>query len=139
MLLLDKTGTITFGNRMADAFEPVPGIHEITLAEAAYLASLADETPEGKSIVDLASRKFGLTPGRTRETASFVPFTAQTRMSGVDLAEGSSIRKGASDTIIAMLGGRVDPALEGIVRRIASTGGTPIVVARTARHWAWCT
>ncbi|MCA3599950.1 MAG: potassium-transporting ATPase subunit KdpB [Methylobacterium sp.] len=133
VLLLDKTGTITFGNRMADAFEPVPGVHEITLAEAAYLASLADETPEGKSIVELAARKFGFTPGRTRETATFIPFTAQTRMSGVDLAEGSSIRKGASDSILAMLGGRSNPELEAIVRRIASSGGTPLVVARDSK------
>jgi K+-transporting ATPase ATPase B chain len=133
VLLLDKTGTITFGNRMADAFEPVPGVAEITLAEAAFLASLADDTPEGKSIVELAQRKFAFQPGDTLKTARFVPFSAHTRMSGVDLAEGSSIRKGASDTIQRALSDKASPELEAIVRRIASTGGTPLVVMRDGR------
>lgn len=131
VLLLDKTGTITFGNRMADAFDPVPGVTEHELAEAAYLASLADETPEGRSIVELAARKFGLTPPKT--AATFVPFTAQTRMSGVDLDGGGSIRKGASDAILRALGVGAEPALEAIVRRIAMSGGTPLVVARDGR------
>jgi len=129
VLLLDKTGTITFGNRMADAFEPAPGIAEKALAEAAFLASLADDTPEGKSIVDLAARRFGL----DRETApdgGFVPFSAHTRMSGVDLAGGGSIRKGASDAMAALCGGPLSPAVDQIVKRIGSSGGTPLVVAR---------
>jgi K+-transporting ATPase ATPase B chain len=129
VLLLDKTGTITFGNRMADAFEPVPGVGERALAEAALLASLADDTPEGKSIVDLAARKFGLAQ-TDRDGMTFVAFTAQTRMSGVDLADGTSIRKGASDAIIRLAGAGADPALDAIVRKIAMSGGTPLVVAR---------
>ncbi|WP_296574131.1 potassium-transporting ATPase subunit KdpB [Phreatobacter sp.] len=129
VLLLDKTGTITFGNRMADAFEPVPGVGERALAEAALLASLADDTPEGKSIVDLAGRKFGLAQ-TDRDGMTFVPFTAQTRMSGVDLADGTSIRKGASDAIIRLAGAGADPALDAIIRKIAMSGGTPLVVAR---------
>ncbi|MBX9990812.1 potassium-transporting ATPase subunit KdpB [Phreatobacter oligotrophus] len=132
VLLLDKTGTITFGNRMADAFEPVPGVAERDLAEAACLASLADDTPEGKSIVDLAARKFGVT--RTDRTGmSFVPFTAQTRMSGVDLTDGTAIRKGASDAMLRLVGRPADAALDAIVRRIAMSGGTPLVVARGDR------
>ncbi|MBL8571698.1 MAG: potassium-transporting ATPase subunit KdpB [Phreatobacter sp.] len=132
VLLLDKTGTITFGNRMADAFEPVPGVGERELAEAAFLASLADDTPEGKSIVDLGARKFGLSQ-QARAGMTFVPFTAQTRMSGVDFADGSSIRKGASDTILRLVGGTMEPALDAIVRKIAMSGGTPLVVARDGR------
>ena len=132
VLLLDKTGTITFGNRMADAFEPVPGVTDRDLAEAALLASLADDTPEGKSIVDLAARKFGLAQA-DRSGMTFVPFTAQTRMSGVDLPGGASIRKGASDAILRLAGTAADPALDAIVRRIAMTGGTPLVVARDGR------
>jgi K+-transporting ATPase ATPase B chain len=132
VLLLDKTGTITFGNRMADAFEPVPGVTEHELAEAALLASLADDTPEGKSIVDLAVRRFALSRDE-RGGMTFVPFSAQTRMSGVDLPGGASIRKGASDAILRLTGGRVDPHLEAIVRRVAMTGGTPLVVVRDRR------
>jgi len=132
VLLLDKTGTITFGNRMADAFEPVPGVSERDLAEAAFLASLADDTPEGKSIVDLGVRKFGLSQ-QARVGMTFVPFTAQTRMSGVDFADGSSIRKGASDTMLRLVGGAMDMALDAIVRKIAMSGGTPLVVARDGR------
>ncbi len=132
VLLLDKTGTITFGNRMADAFEPVPGVAERDLAEAACLASLADDTPEGKSIVDLAARKFAIARS-DRSGMTFVPFTAQTRMSGVDLADGTAIRKGASDAMLRLVGRPADQALEGIVRRIAMSGGTPLVVARGDR------
>ena len=132
VLLLDKTGTITFGNRMADAFEPVPGVTEHELAEAALLASLADDTPEGKSIVDLAARRFAMSH-EDRGGMAFVPFTAQTRMSGVDLPGGASIRKGASDAILRLTGGSADPQLEAIVRKIAMTGGTPLVVARDGR------
>ncbi len=128
VLLLDKTGTITFGNRMADAFEAGPGLSERDLAEAAYLSSLADDTPEGKSIVDLAKRKFGI--DFKAEGASFVAFTAQTRMSGVDLADGTIIRKGASDTMRMHVGGVMDPSINVIVKRIASQGGTPLVVSR---------
>ncbi|OYU48202.1 MAG: K(+)-transporting ATPase subunit B [Rhizobiales bacterium PAR1] len=130
VLLLDKTGTITFGNRMADAFEPLPGIHEVMLAEAAFLASLADDTPEGKSIVSLAMKKFGFAEGETCTNATFIPFTAQTRISGVDLVEGSSIRKGASDAILRTLNNDPGAPLDAIVRRIASSGGTPLVVAK---------
>jgi K+-transporting ATPase ATPase B chain len=133
VLLLDKTGTITFGNRMADAFKPVPGVTERELAKAAWLASLTDETPEGKSIVDLAIRKFGLRDPENRESLVFMPFTAQTRMSGVDLPGGGSIRKGASDAIRRWVGGPDNTALEAIVRRIASAGGTPLVVAQDGR------
>ncbi len=133
VLLLDKTGTITFGNRMADAFEPARGVTERALAEAAWLASLADETPEGKSIVDLAVRKFGFDAAPDRATMTFVPFTAQTRMSGVDLAGGGSIRKGAGDAMRAATGGAIDPTLDAAIRRIASSGGTPLVVARESR------
>ncbi len=132
VLLLDKTGTITFGNRMADAFEPVSGVSEQQLAEAAYLASLSDDTPEGKSIVELAARRFQPRI-EAAKGASFVPFTAQTRMSGVDLADGTAIRKGASDAMLRYAGAALDPALDQIIRRIASSGGTPLVVAEDTR------
>jgi K+-transporting ATPase ATPase B chain len=132
VLLLDKTGTITLGNRQATAFVPVEGVSEEMLADAARLASLADETPEGRSIVILAEEKYGI---REREVekvgATFVPFTAQTRMSGVNLY-GRQIRKGAADAIerhIARLGGTVPAGLRGIVDGIAKKGATPLVVA----------
>jgi potassium-transporting ATPase ATP-binding subunit len=160
-LLLDKTGTITLGNRQATEFLPVTGVTERELADAAQLASLPDETPEGRSIVVLAKQKYGL---RAREMAPlhahFVPFTAQTRMSGVDVA-GSSIRKGAVDAILAHVGqalaisrplassrggaaaspapvamAAADPAareLTAIAERIAKSGGTPLAVARDGR------
>src|SRR5205085_2615644 len=106
VLLLDKTGTITLGNRQATAFRPADGVTENELADSAQLASLADETPEGRSIVVLAKEKYGI---RERDVhalkAQFVPFTAQTRMSGVDL-DGRQIRKGASDAIEAYVWGR---------------------------------
>jgi K+-transporting ATPase ATPase B chain len=131
-LLLDKTGTITLGNRQATAFIPLDGVNEQELAEAAQLSSLADETPEGRSIVVLAKEKYGL---RGRDLASheatFVPFTAQTRMSGVDL-DGREIRKGAADAIekyLAQFSSKTPADLTAIVERISREGGTPLVVA----------
>ena len=131
-LLLDKTGTITLGNRQATAFIPLVGVNETDLAEAAQLSSLADETPEGRSIVVLAKEKYGL---RGRELApheaTFVPFTAQTRMSGVDF-DHREIRKGAADAIQKYLGSdgaHLASELSGIVERISREGGTPLVVA----------
>ena len=138
VLLLDKTGTITLGNRQAVDLIPVNGVSAQELAEAAQLASLADETPEGRSIVVLAKEKYGLrgrTMGSSEEAPQgmhFVPFTAQTRMSGVDF-DGTSIRKGAPDTIMALVQskGRAVPSdLQTNVDVIARSGGTPLVVAR---------
>lgn len=134
VLLLDKTGTITLGNRLATAFVPAPQITLERLAEAAQLASLADETPEGRSIVVLAKEQFNL---RGRELASshatFVPFTAQSRMSGIDFQQGRlSIRKGAADTIrsyIQQKGGNFPETVRHSVDEIARAGGTPLVVA----------
>jgi potassium-transporting ATPase ATP-binding subunit len=133
VLLLDKTGTITLGNRQATNLYAAPGVSEADLADAAQLASIADETPEGRSIVVLVKQKYGL---RGRELAqqnpTFVPFTAQTRMSGVDL-DGLEIRKGAQDAIAKYAGergNRVAPELTKVVERIASNGGTPLLVAR---------
>lgn len=138
VLLLDKTGTITLGNRQAVEFIPVNGAAACELADAAQLASLADETPEGRSIVVLAKEKYGLR-GRTvgvqdeaPHGAHFMPFTAQTRMSGVDL-NGTSIRKGAPDTLVSYIqqaGKNIPPALNEAVEHIARSGGTPLVVAR---------
>ncbi|MGK6314029.1 potassium-transporting ATPase subunit KdpB [Neorhizobium sp. DT-125] len=149
-LLLDKTGTITLGNRQATAFRPVRGVGEQDLADAAQLASLADETPEGRSIVVLAKEKYAI---RARDMqslhATFVPFTAQTRMSGVDL-EGSSIRKGAVDAVLAYAGAGPVPVsgsaaiavrsdsetvreLQAIAEEIAKSGGTPLAVARDGK------
>src|SRR5438128_139439 len=131
-LLLDKTGTITLGNRQAAEFVPAPGITQAEMADAAQLSSLADETPEGRSIVILAKTQYGL---RGRELASreavFVPFTAQTRMSGVNL-DGREIRKGAVDAITKYLSryGTVLPReIQASVEKIARSGGTPLVVA----------
>jgi K+-transporting ATPase ATPase B chain len=129
-LLLDKTGTITLGNRQAAEFIPLPGVSAETLADAAQLSSLADETPEGRSIVVLAKERYGL---RERELsgATLVPFTAQTRMSGVDI-EGRSIRKGATDSVrrwVEEQGGTVPAELDPIVEQIAKSGGTPLAVA----------
>ena len=131
-LLLDKTGTITLGNRQATAFVPLPGVDESELAEAAQLSSLADETPEGRSIVVLAKEKYGLR-GREIEPheATFVPFTAHTRMSGVDF-DSRKIRKGAADAIQKYLGSNgnhLATDLRTIVERISRDGGTPLVVA----------
>jgi K+-transporting ATPase ATPase B chain len=133
VLLLDKTGTITLGNRQATNFIPADGIGEWDLADAAQLASLADETPEGRSIVVLAKNKFNLR-SRTLEStgAHFVPFTAKTRMSGVDMA-GGNIRKGAADSIEAFIeqnGGKMQLGVRTAVERIAKEGGTPLVVAK---------
>jgi potassium-transporting ATPase ATP-binding subunit len=131
-MLLDKTGTITLGNRMATEFIPTPGIAPDALADAAQLASLADETPEGRSIVVLAKERHGL---RGREVAqlqaAFVPFSAQTRMSGCDV-DGRVIRKGAAEAIarhVAGLGGSIPVALEQAVMAIAKAGGTPLMVS----------
>jgi K+-transporting ATPase ATPase B chain len=131
-LLLDKTGTITLGNREATEFIPLQGVTEQQLADAAQLSSLADETPEGRSIVVLAKEKYAI---RGRELADkgpvFVPFTAQTRMSGVNL-DGREIRKGAADAIVQYVtgnGGTASPELKSIVDKIARAGGTPLVVA----------
>lgn len=138
VLMLDKTGTITLGNRQASQFVPAPGVTEAQLADAAQLASLADETPEGRSIVVLAKTRYGL---REREIGSleaqFVPFTAQTRMSGVDLAGGSrQLRKGAQDAIrkhVEALGGSFPREVATAVDEIARRGSTPLVVADGAR------
>lgn len=129
-LLLDKTGTITLGNRQATAFVPLPGVAEIELAEAAQLSSLADETPEGRSIVVLAKEKYGLRQLASPE-ARFIPFTAQTRMSGVDW-DGREVRKGAADAIQKYLGSagvHLNGDLSAIVEKISREGGTPLVVA----------
>jgi K+-transporting ATPase ATPase B chain len=150
VLLLDKTGTITLGNRQAVEFVAVDGVAARDLAEAAQLASLADETPEGRSIVVLAKDQYGLR-GRSVGTgplaiggdgasvvphaAQFIPFTAQTRMSGVD-SDGTSIRKGAPDAMLALiltLGNQAPAGLQPAVDKIARTGGTPLVVARNGQ------
>ena len=135
-LLLDKTGTITLGNRQAARFIPAPGVTEQELADAAQLSSLADETPEGRSIVVLAKQKYSL---RGRELGShdtrFVPFTAQTRMSGVDL-NGFEIRKGAADAVanyLSQQGRQIPNEVKAIVEQIARSGGTPLVVAEKSR------
>ncbi|MEI7769446.1 MAG: potassium-transporting ATPase subunit KdpB [Chloroflexales bacterium] len=132
VLLLDKTGTITLGNRQAVAFIPADGVSEAQLADAAQLSSLADETPEGRSIVVLAKEKYGIRERNVRELgAEFVPFTAQTRMSGVNL-NGNLIRKGAADAIrrsVEEQGGALPPEVRAIVDSIARQGGTPLVVA----------
>jgi K+-transporting ATPase ATPase B chain len=138
VLLLDKTGTITLGNRQAVEFIPVNGVDAHELAEAAQLASLADETPEGRSIVVLAKETYGLrarTMGSSDEAPRgmhFISFTAQTRMSGVDF-DGISIRKGAPDTMLALVqsnGNRLPADLRPTIENIARMGGTPLVVAR---------
>jgi K+-transporting ATPase ATPase B chain len=134
VLLLDKTGTITLGNRQAAEFLPAPGVTKEAMAEAAQLSSLADETPEGRSIVVLAKEKYGL---RGRElhdlaNATFIAFTAQTRMSGVDVS-GTKYRKGAADQVKAFAGGNLPPAVQSDVEKISGMGGTPLVVASHER------
>src|SRR6201997_5817096 len=136
VLLLDKTGTITLGNREATAFHAAPGVTDADLASSAQLASFADETPEGRSIVVLAKDKYGL---RGRELAPhnpiFIPFSAQTRMSGVDM-DGHEIRKGAPEAIdkyVAEKGQVVPPEIKNIVREISNGGGTPLLVAENGR------
>ena len=133
ILMLDKTGTITLGNRKANAFIPVDGVSEQDLADAAQLSSLADETPEGRSVVILAKEKFNI---RGRELSdknmTFIPFTAKTRMSGVDY-DGNKIRKGAADTMekyVTESGGIYSEECDRIVKEIANKGGTPLVVAK---------
>jgi K+-transporting ATPase ATPase B chain len=129
-LLLDKTGTITFGNRMASDFLPVPGVTETELADAALLASLADETPEGRSIVALATGEFGR-PVPAAQMDAVVPFAAETRLSGVDHA-GRRLRKGAVDAVLKFAGlsdDKVVAEFRQAVDRIARTGGTPLAVA----------
>ena len=136
VLLLDKTGTITLGNREATAFHPAPGVTENELASAAQLASFADETPEGRSIVVLAKEKYGL---RGRELAphspTFIPFSAQTRMSGVNM-DHTEIRKGAPEAIsryVAEKGQLVPPEIQQVVENVARSGGTPLLVALNHR------
>jgi potassium-transporting ATPase ATP-binding subunit len=132
VLLLDKTGTITLGNRQASEFIPMPGVTEAELAEVAQLASLADETPEGRSIVVLA-KQYGIREhDMTGAETTFVPFTAQTRMSGVDY-RGQQLRKGAGDSVIAFVrgeGGEAPVELQAQLDRIGREGGTPLAVAR---------
>jgi K+-transporting ATPase ATPase B chain len=134
VLLLDKTGTITLGNRQATEFLPMPGVPEAELAEAAQLSSLADETPEGRSIVVLA-KQYGLRERHFDPTARFVPFSAETRMSGVDV-DGTRLRKGAGDAIIGFVngeGGQAPAELVATTDRIAREGGTPLAVARDSQ------
>lgn len=133
-LLLDKTGTITLGNRQAAEFLPVAGVTEAELADAAQLSSLADETPEGRSVVILAKEKYGLRERHQGELAhaEWVAFTAQTRMSGVDV-DGRKVRKGASGSVVAWVrerGGSVSPDAQALTDRISAAGGTPLLVAR---------
>jgi K+-transporting ATPase ATPase B chain len=135
VLLLDKTGTITIGNRLASEFIPMPGVPESELAEAAQLSSLADETPEGRSIVVLA-KQYGIREhDMSTLQAEFVPFTAQTRMSGVDY-DGQQLRKGAGDAIVAFVeqeGGSPPPELQVQLDRIGREGGTPLAVCRDSQ------
>jgi K+-transporting ATPase ATPase B chain len=142
VLLLDKTGTITMGNRMAVAFHPAPGVAQDHLASAAQLSSLADETPEGRSVVVLAKEKFNLRAREMHELhATFIPFTAQTRMSGVDLAEqggqsARSICKGAAQAVqdyVESLGGVFSSAVAQVVEEVSRRGATPLVVAEGAQ------
>ena len=138
-LLLDKTGTITIGNRQATEFLPVADVETAALADAAQLSSLADETPEGRSVVVLAKNQFGIrerTAGELhsvgQQRAVFVPFTAQTRMSGVDLADGRQVRKGATSAVQQWIrdnGGTPPEELGAMVDGISAAGGTPLVVA----------
>jgi potassium-transporting ATPase ATP-binding subunit len=135
-LLLDKTGTITFGSRQAAEFVPVHDVTEAELAAAALASSLADETPEGRSVVDLAQTRYGQQPPAI-QGAVLVPFTAQTRMSGMDFPDGRGIRKGAADSVrrmVADAGGQVPLELNPIVESISRDGATPLVVAECAPH-----
>jgi K+-transporting ATPase ATPase B chain len=131
-LLLDKTGTITLGNRQASAFVAVGGVTDMEVADAAQLASLADETPEGRSVVVLAKTGYGLRERDDLPGAVFVPFTAQTRMSGVDLPDGRRLRKGAAGAVLAWvrsLGGSVPGDVSEVVDGISASGGTPLLLA----------
>ncbi|MCW2933645.1 MAG: K+-transporting ATPase, subunit, partial [Actinomycetia bacterium] len=129
-LLLDKTGTITYGNRMAAEFIPMPGVEEAELAEAALLSSVSDDTPEGRSIVEFAEAHFPIVAPDTAH-ATLIPFSAQTRMSGIDI-DGEQVRKGAADSVrrwVTDRGGVIPGYLGPIVDRVATSGGTPLVVA----------
>ena len=138
-LLLDKTGTITLGNRQAAAFVPLTGVSPEALADAAQLSSLADETPEGRSIVVFAKQEYGLrarTPGEL-DKAHWVEFSATTRMSGVDLGDGHRLRKGAASSVAEWVrteGGHVPTELGDIVDGISAAGGTPLVVGQVRRR-----
>ncbi|WP_457074013.1 potassium-transporting ATPase subunit KdpB [Modestobacter sp. SYSU DS0290] len=137
-LLLDKTGTITLGNRQASEFVAVGGCSDDEVADAAQLASLADETPEGRSIVVLAKERYGLR-GRELDAAVFVPFTAQTRMSGVDLPDGRQLRKGAAGAVLAWVraqDGPVPPEVGDVVDSISAAGGTPLLLASASSDGA---
>jgi potassium-transporting ATPase ATP-binding subunit len=134
VLLLDKTGTITLGNRQASQFLPMPGVEEAELAEIAQMASLADETPEGRSIVVLA-KQYGIREHHFDPSSRFVPFSAETRMSGVDV-DGTRLRKGAGDAILQFVtseGGQAPPELARTADTIAREGGTPLAVARDSQ------
>lgn len=140
VLLLDKTGTITLGNRQAASFLPAPGVEEKELATSAQLASLADETPEGRSIVVLAKERFNLRPhDLSGQHVTFIPFTAQTRMSGVDIIEDKGtlqIRKGAAESVLRWvrgLGGLCPDSVQTDVKQVSKSGGTPLVVANATR------
>ncbi|GAA4739226.1 potassium-transporting ATPase subunit KdpB [Modestobacter marinus] len=138
-LLLDKTGTITLGNRQASEFVAVGGCSDEEVADAAQLASLADETPEGRSIVVLAKASYGLRGRDDLPGAEFVPFTAQTRMSGVDLPDGRQLRKGAAGAVLAWVrsqDGPVPPEVEDVVDSISAVGGTPLLLAVAASDGA---
>jgi K+-transporting ATPase ATPase B chain len=136
-LLLDKTGTITLGNRQAAEFLPVDGVTANRIAEAAQLSSLADETPEGRSVVVLAKNEYGLRARENMAHATFVPFTAQTRMSGVDVEEDGEtrrVRKGAAAAVLTWVrenGGRPGDDVDPVVERISTAGGTPLIVAES--------
>ncbi len=139
-LLLDKTGTITYGSRQAAEFIPVHDVTEAELAEAAMVSSLADETPEGRSIVELAVARFGLAADGSTVGAELVPFTAQTRMSGIDLPEGRSVRKGAADSVrrfVGEQGGAIPIELSPIVEEVSNAGATPLVVIDRRRPSGW--
>ncbi|GAA3528261.1 potassium-transporting ATPase subunit KdpB [Aeromicrobium panaciterrae] len=129
-LLLDKTGTITYGNRRASEFVPADGVTQVQLRDAARLSSLADQTPEGRSIVELALAE-GADDADLPTGAEFVEFTAQTRMSGVDLADGRTVRKGAGSSVAAWVGTEMEPGVRTSIDAIAGSGGTPLVVAES--------
>lgn len=133
-LILDKTGTITYGNRMASEFLPVKGVKNKDLVQASYFSSLTDDTPEGKSILSLAC-ELGMNTDNEEQiikNSKHIPFTAQTRMSGLDMQDGTKIRKGAYDTIkqeCINAGHNVPVNLDQLIHRVSSVGGTPLVVA----------
>ncbi|CAM3373909.1 potassium-transporting ATPase subunit KdpB [Paracoccus nototheniae] len=132
VLLLDKTGTITFGNRMADALIAAQGVTDADLARASLAASRADDTPEGKSIVELARKQPGAEVPMA-DVAQAIAFSAQTRLSGADLTDGTQLRKGSVDAILRQTGGTMDPSLAASVDQIARSGGTPLLVSQDAR------